>query len=91
MRLCRSLPRKFPEAADNADFGMTELAETIFLSAEQVEKLDKAEITRIADKFNPLENVEVQLEDDANMIDGIINNGSKTELEALKKDLSGNT
>lgn len=79
---------KISEAADNADFGMTELAETIFLSAEQVEKLDKAEITRIADKFNPLENVEVQLEDDANMIDGIINNGSKTELEALKKDLS---
>ena len=36
------------------------------------------------ERDNPLKNAELTLEDDANMIDGIINNGSKQELAEQK-------
>ena len=76
------------EAVDKEEIRLTDVAENIFNSADKVEELDKSEIAHLADKFNYLDNAEVQLEDDYNSIDGIINNGSKDELEATKKELS---
>ncbi len=76
------------EAVDKEEIRLTDVAENIFNSADKVEGLDKSEIARLADKLNHLDNAEVQLEDNYNSIDGIINNGSKAELEATKKELS---
>ncbi len=76
------------EAVDKEEIRLTDVAENIFNSADKVEGLDKSEIARLADNFNYLDNAEIQLEDDYNSIDGIINNGSKAELEAAKKELS---
>ncbi|MBR3917770.1 MAG: DUF4316 domain-containing protein, partial [Clostridia bacterium] len=76
------------EAVDKEEIRLTDVAENIFNSADKVEELDKSEIARLADKLNYLDNAGVQLEDDYNSIDGIINNGSKAELEAAKKELS---
>ena len=53
---------------------------------DKVEELDKSEIAHLADKFNYLDNAEVQLEDDYNSIDGIINNGSKANLKLQKRN-----
>lgn len=79
---------KIAEVADNGEIGLTEIAENLFVSADKVEELEREEIAGLADKFNYLENTEVQLEDDYNSIDGIINNGSKAELETAQKDLA---
>lgn len=78
---------KLAEAADNGEVGLTKITENILVSADEVNKLDKSDIARLADNFNYLENAEVQLEDDYNSIDGIINNGSKAELETTQKEL----
>ena len=54
--------------------------------AQETEELDKSQIASLADKFNAT--VEEQLEDDYNMIDGIINNGSRKGLEKTRADLT---
>lgn len=79
---------KIAETADKGEIGLTEMAETVLLTADKVAEMDKSEIAGLAEKFNYLENVEVQLEDDYNSIDGIINNGSKSDLENTQKELS---
>jgi len=79
---------KIAETADKGEIGLTEMAETVLLTADKVAEMDKSEIAGLAEKFNYLENVEVQLEDDYNSIDGIINNGSKSDLENSQKELS---
>lgn len=59
-------------------------------AAQEVETLDRSKVAELADQFNiqPLVNVEMQLEDDYNMIDGIINNGSKADIDKAKAELS---
>lgn len=44
---------------------------------------------RIADKLidQPLASAEMQMEDDYNMIDGIINNGSKEDIDKARAEL----
>jgi hypothetical protein len=61
--------------AENATFGMSELAESTVIAAQSA-------------KESPIKNVEMQVEDDFNMIDGIINNGSKEDLEKAKSEIS---
>lgn len=75
-------------AVENGNVGMTELAETLFIEADKVEKLDLSEVANLADKFNSLENAEMAIEDDYNSIDGVINNGSKEDLLKAQKELS---
>lgn len=76
------------KAVENGNVGMTELAETLFIEADKVEKLDLSEVANLADKFNSLENAEMAIEDDYNSIDGVINNGSKEDLLKAQKELS---
>jgi hypothetical protein len=63
-----------------------ELAETTLAFAQETDLLDLEQINELADRFKnrSMANVEEQLEDDYNMIDGIINNGSKSENEKDK-------
>lgn len=75
-------------AVENGNVGMTELAETLFIEADKVEKLDLSEVANLADKFNSLENAEMAIEDAYNFIDGVINNGSKEDLLKAQKELS---
>lgn len=75
-------------AAQSYDMGMTEFTESIFVAANGIDGLEQTEIRLLADSFNPLENAETALEDDANMIDGIINNGSKEDLLKSQKELT---
>lgn len=63
---------------------MPTLAEGAVLAAQEVETLDKSKTAAIADQ---LHTVEEQLEDDYNMIDGIINNGSKEDIDKARAEL----
>ena len=76
--------------ADVAEYGIettSGLAEDTLFYALETEELDKAQVVEFADQFNSMKKVEEQVEDDYNMIDGIINNGSKADLEKTKADL----
>jgi hypothetical protein len=70
----KSTAEKISDMAENATLGMSELAENAVIAAQSA-------------KESPIKNVEMQAEDDFNMIDGIINNGSKSELEKARTDL----
>ena len=72
---------KFGQMVEGGTMDMPLLAEGAVLAAQKVETLDKNKTAAIADQ---LHTVEEQLEDDYNMIDGIINNGSKADLEKSK-------
>lgn len=72
---------KFGQMVEGGTMDMPLLAEGAVLAAQEVETLDKNKTAAIADQ---LHTVEEQLEDDYNMIDGIINNGSKADLEKSK-------
>lgn len=63
---------------------MPTLAEGAVLAAQEVETLDRSKTAAIADQ---LHTVEEQLEDDYNMIDGIINNGSKEDIDKARAEL----
>ncbi|MBP1536028.1 MAG: DUF4316 domain-containing protein [Ruminococcus sp.] len=67
-----------------------DLAESTLFSALETEELDKSQIAALADKLKKqqMTDVEVQLEDDYNMIDGIINNGSKEDIGKAKAELA---
>ena len=80
---------KLAEMSGNGDITVPELSENALTAAHEVEALDKAQVAAIADQLGdpPLANTEVQLEDDYNMIDGIINNGSKEEIDKAKEKL----
>lgn len=76
------------DMVQNGTFSIPDLAESAVAAAQRVEGLDKSQIADLADRFNlSLAKIEEQLEDDLNMIDGIINNGRKEDLERAKADL----
>ena len=58
-------------------------------AAQEVETLDRSQVASIADKLvdQPLASAEMQMEDDYNMIDGIINNGSKEDIDKARAEL----
>ena len=72
---------KLSDMTSNGTVTMPDLAENAVEAAQEVDTMTAEQQKKLA---NALENAEVQLEDDYNMIDGIINNGSKSELEAAK-------
>ena len=78
---------KLADVANNGIETTSGLAEDTLFYALETEELDKSQVAALADKFNFMANAEVQLEDDYNMIDGIINNGSKADLEKTRADL----
>ena len=69
---------------------MPSLAEGAVQAAQEVETIDRSQVASIADKLvdQPLASAEMQMEDDYNMIDGIINNGSKADIDKAKAELS---
>ena len=81
---------KLGEMVQKGTIDMPTLAETAVQAAQVVETLDRSKVAELADQLNiqPLANVEMQLEDDYNMIDGIINNGSKEDIDKAKAELA---
>ena len=80
---------KIAENVADGKVSMPEISLDTVTAAQSVETLDKTKVAELAGQIadNPIKSVEEQLEDDANMIDGIINNGSKSELEQTKAEL----
>ena len=68
---------------------MPEMSLDTVTAAQSVESLDKIKVAELAGQVadNPIKSVEEQLEDDANMIDGIINNSNKADLEQTRAEL----
>ncbi|WP_417122568.1 DUF4316 domain-containing protein [Ruminococcus bicirculans (ex Wegman et al. 2014)] len=81
---------KLGEMVQNGTMDMPSLAEGAVQAAQKVEMLDRTKVAELADQLNiqPLANVEMQLEDDYNMIDGIINNGSKEDIDKARAELA---
>ena len=77
------------EKVQDGNISMPEVSLDTVTVAQSVESLDKDKINELAGQVNdnPLKTAEEQLEDDANMIDGIINNGSKSDLEQTRAEL----
>lgn len=77
------------EKVQDGDISIPEVSLDTVTAAQSVESLDKDKINELAGQVNdnPLKTAEEQLEDDANMIDGIINNGSKSDLEQTRTEL----
>lgn len=77
------------EKVQDGNISMPEVSLDTVTAAQSVESLDKDKINELAGQVNdnPLKTAEEQLEDDANMIDGIINNGSKSDLEQTRAEL----
>ena len=75
--------------AETGNFSIPEIAENVVTVAVNTQEMSRSDLemfkTYIPDNY--LENAEMILEDDYNMIDGIINNGTKEDLEELRKDL----
>lgn len=69
---------------------MPTLAEGAVQAAQQVETLDRSKVAELADQLGekPLASAEIAMEDDYNMIDSIINNGSKEDIDKAKTELS---
>ena len=80
---------KLGEMIQKGNIDMPTLAESAVQAAQEVETLDRSKVSELADQLNiqPLANVEMQLEDDYNMIDGIINNGSKEDIDKARVEL----
>lgn len=81
---------KLGEMVQKGNIDMPTLAESAVQAAQKVETLDRTKVAELADQLNiqPLANVEMQLEDDYNMINGIINNGSKEDIDKAKAELA---
>lgn len=81
---------KLADMVDNGTASVPDLAEKTLFAALETEELNKSQVTALADKFNHqiTAKVEEQLEDDYNMIDGIINNGSKEDIDKAKAELA---
>ena len=77
------------EKVQDGNISIPEVSLDTVTAAQSVESLDKDKINELAGQVNdnPLKTAEEQLEDDANMIDGIINNGSKSDLEQTRTEL----
>lgn len=80
---------KLGEMVQNGTMDMPSLAEGAVQAAQKVETLDRSQVASIADKLvdQPLASAEMQMEDDYNMIDGIINNGSKEDIDKARAEL----
>ena len=75
--------------AEKGNFSIPKIAENAVITAINTQEmsLEDMELFKTYIPENYLENAEMLLEDDYNMIDGIINNGSKEDLEKLKTDI----
>lgn len=80
---------KLGEMVQNGTMDMPSLAEGAVQAAQEVETLDRSQVAALADQLGiqPLAGVEMQLEDDYNMIDGLINNGSKEDIDKARAEL----
>ena len=80
---------KLGEMVQDGTMDMPALAEETVTAAQKVETLDRSKVAELADQLGiqPLSNAEMQVEDDYNMIDGIINNGSKEDVDKAKEKL----
>ena len=80
---------KLGEMVQKGNIDMPTLAESAVQAAQEVETLDRSQVASIADKLvdQPLASAEMQMEDDYNMIDGIINNGSKEDIDKARAEL----
>lgn len=80
---------KLGEMVQNGTMDIPSLAEGAVQAAQEVETLDRSQVASIADKLidQPLASAEMQMEDDYNMIDGIINNGSKEDIDKARAKL----
>lgn len=80
---------KLGEMVQNGTMDIPSLAEGAVQAAQEVETLDRSQVALIADKLidQPLASAEMQMEDDYNMIDGIINNGSKEDIDKARAEL----
>ena len=81
---------KLADMTETGTVTVPDLAESTLFSALETEELDQSQIAALADKLKnrQMADVEVQLEDDYNMIDGIINNGSKEDIDKAKAELA---
>jgi len=77
------------EKVQGGNISMSEVSLDTVTAAQSVESLDKIKVAELAGQVadNPIKSVEEQLEDDANMIDGIINNSNKADLEQTRAEL----
>lgn len=80
---------KLGEMVQNGTMDMPSLAEGAVQATQEVETLDRSQVASIADKLvdQPLANAEMQMEDDYNMIDDIINNDSKEDIDKARAEL----
>lgn len=69
---------------------MPSLAEGAVKAAQEVETLDRSKVAELANQLGEklLASAEMAMEDDYNMIDSIINNGSKEDIDKAKTELS---
>ena len=68
---------------------MPELAEGVLNASHKAEELSKTQVAEIAaQSMEQQHKLEELLEDDANMLDGIINNGSKADIDKAKAELT---
>ncbi len=77
------------DKVQDGNISIPEVSLDTVTTAQSVETLDKDRISELAGQVteSPIKNAEMQLEDDANMIDGIINNGNKSDLEQTRAEL----
>lgn len=80
---------KLADMVDSGTVAIPDLAEKTLFAALETEELDKSQVTALADQLGiePLHKVEEQVEDDYNLIDGIINNGSKEDIDKARAEL----
>ena len=81
---------KLGQMVQDGTMDMPTLAEGAVQAAQEVETLDRSKVAELTDQLGeqPLLNAEMQMEDDYNMLDGIINNGSKEDIDKAKAELS---
>lgn len=81
---------KLGQMVKDGTVDMPSLAEGTVQAAQEVETLDRSKVAELTDQLGiqPLANAEMQMEDDYNMIDGIINNGSKADIDKAKAELA---
>lgn len=80
---------KLGQMVQDGTMDMPTLAEGAVQAAQEVETLDRSQVAALADQLGiqPLAGVEMQLEDDYNMIDSLINNGSKEDIDKARAEL----
>ena len=80
---------KLGQMVQDGTMDMPTLAEGAVQAAQEVETLDRSQVAALADHLGiqTLAGVVMQLEDDYNMIDGLINNGSKEDIDKARAEL----